>query len=165
MESRPAGVQMIAPQRVRQEEILVMGLEVRTTHRREQNPATAEIPKLWERFLSEQLWLGIPDILDRHSFYGVYTDYEHKPDLEYCLIAAVEVSSIDNPPENMVGLTIPSGDYLVFQSINCSSLAVRQTWQQVEDFFSAANRAEQRAFTTDFERYDEQQVSIYIAIR
>ncbi len=165
MEGRPAGIQIIAPQRVQQAEILVMGVEVRTTYQQEMNPATAEIPKLWQRFLAEQLWLAIPESIHPQVFYGVYTDYEGDPIREYSLIVAGEVSSIDNPPENMVGVAIPARDYLVFHSINTSLQGVQQLWQQIDDYFVCTNTPYRRAFTTDFERYEEQQVSIHIAIR
>lgn len=165
MESRPAGVQIIAPQLVQQTEILVMGIEVRTSYQQEMNSATAEIPRLWQRFLAEQLWLAIPESIPSQGFYGVYTDYEGNPTCEYSLIVAGEVSSIDNPPEHMVGLTIPAREYLVFRSINSSPQAIQQLWQQINDYFANAGTPHQRAFTTDFELHEPQQVSIHIAIR
>lgn len=169
MDSCHAGINAIKPQLVQRDELLVMGVEVRTTNQRELNPATAEIPKLWNRFLAEQLWLDISEGIHPQVLYGVYTDYTNSPlaacqPKDFSAIVAMEVSSIDNPPENMVGVTIPAGAYLMFNVVGTLPQAIVQTWQQIWDYFSASSRY-QRAFTTDFEQYEPQQVSIYIAIK
>jgi predicted transcriptional regulator YdeE len=164
MDSCRAGIKAITPQLVQRQEVLVMGMEVRTTDQREIDPVAAEIPKLWNRFLAEQLWLDISECVHPQVFYGIYTDYAGQ-ESEFSAIVAVEVSSIDNPPENMVGIALAAGDYLVFNASNSSPEAVRQTWQQVWDYFLLGCRY-QRAFATDFELHDESgQVRIYVSIK
>lgn len=164
MEGCPAKVGIVEPQVVQVAETLVMGVEVRTTRQQERHPATAEIPKLWNWFLAEQIWQDIPEPIEPMVLYGVYTDYAIQPFGSYSLILARAVSSIDNPPENMVGVTIPSGGYLRFQTTDRSPQALQQTWQQIWQYFSTQTRYH-RAFTTDFERYDDQQVSLYVALK
>lgn len=164
MEGCHAGIETVKPQLVQRSEMLVMGVEVRTSGKREANPATAEIPKLWNHFLEEQLWLDIPDPIHPQIRYGVYTDYTTDHLGEYAAIAATEVSSIDNPPESMVGVAIPAGEYLVFTAVGVSSEAIIQTWQQIWDYFARGSHY-QRAFTTDFECHDPQQIKIHIAVR
>lgn len=164
MEGRHAGINIVKPRLVQLDEMLVMGVEVRTSNSREMNPATAEIPKLWNHFIEEQLWLDIPDPINPQIRYAVYTDYISNHLGEYAAIVATEVSSIDNPPESMVGVTIPAGRYLIFTATSTSRAVVVQTWQHIWDYFALGCRY-QRAFTTDFERYDPEQVRIYIAIK
>lgn len=164
MEGCHAGIKVVTPQVVHRDETLVMGVEVRTSTQREMNFETAEIPKLWNRFLAEQIWLDIPDVVNSQTFYGVYTDYATEALGEYSLVLAAEVTSIDNPPESMVGIAIPEGQYLVFSAVDCRPEAVIQTWQQIGGYFSPGSRY-QRAFTTDFELYEQQQVHIYIAVK
>lgn len=164
MEGCHAGIETVKPQLVQRSEMLVMGIEVRTSGKREVNPVTAEIPKLWNHFLEEQLWLDIPDPIHPQIRYGVYTDYMTDHLGEYAVIVATEVSSIDNPPESMVGVAIPAGEYLVFTAVGVSSEAIIQTWQQIWDYFARGSRY-QRAFTTDFECHDPQQIKIHIAVR
>lgn len=161
MESCRAGLKIIQPRRVQRAESYVMGIELYVTNPTAANPVTAEIPKLWHRFCAKDL-RNIPDPVQPEVLYSVYTDYSGDHPRQYSVIVAVEVSSIDNPPENMVGLSIPAGDYLVFEAVETSPNAVTQTWQQIESYM--AGSPYQRAFTTDFERYDQQQVKIYIAI-
>jgi predicted transcriptional regulator YdeE len=152
------------PQVVQVAEILVMGMEVRTTQQQELNPQTAKIPQLWNRFLTEQIWQDIPEAIEPVVFYGVYTDCALQPLGTYSLIVARAVSSIDNPPENMVGVVIPAGQYLRFSVLGRSPQALQQTWRQIWQYFSAQTRYH-RAFTTDFERYDDQQVSLYVGLK
>lgn len=170
MESSSAEIQIVQPEWVSMVETWVMGIEMRTTHQQEIDLATAGIPKLWQRFWAEQCWHSLPEVTHPPSFYGLYTDYAghqypgHQTDAySYSFIVAVEVSSIDNPPENMVGLTVPAGRYLVFRTLR-SPIARRQVWQQVWDYFTA-HSPYQRAFTTDFERFNSQQVELYIAVK
>lgn len=164
MEGRPAGINIIKPRLVQRDEMLVMGVEVCTSNLREMNPATAEIPRLWNHFTEEQLWLDIPAPINPHIRYVVYTDYTSDHPGEYAVIIATEVSRIDNPPESMVGLTIPAGQYLVFSAVGTIPTSLIQTRRQIWDYFAASSR-HQRAFTTDFECYEREQVNIYIAIR
>lgn len=161
MESCHAGFKVVQPRRVQRAESYVMGIELCTANPQTVNPVPTE-PKLWHRS-AEALLRNIPDLVQPEVLYAVYTDYGSDPH-EYSVIVAVEVSSIDNPPENMVGLSISAGEYLVFEAVGHPPDAVTQAWQQIEAYFTAGCRY-QRAFTTDFEIYNQQQVKIYIAIK
>lgn len=164
MEGCHAGIKIVKPRLVQRDEMLVMGMEVRTGNQQEMNPATAEIPTLWTRFVAEQLWLDIPECVNPQVLYGVYTDYASNHLGDYSLIVAVEVNSIDNPPENMVGISIPAGSYLVFSSVGSPAGSIMSMWQQIWHYFSAGSRY-QRAFTTDFEMYAADQISIFVAVK
>jgi predicted transcriptional regulator YdeE len=168
-----AGINIIQPRLAQCQEILIMGIETHTSNQREANPQTATIPQLWSQFLTEQLWLTIPDVVNPQVLYGVYTDYQTHAYTgvqlnavsQYRLIVATEVSNIDNPPEHMVGIAIPPARYLVFSAVGAPVEAARQTWQQIWDYFSPADLPYQRAYSTDFECYKSDQLSIYVAVK
>lgn len=168
MESCSAEIHAVQPHRVQRPETWVMGLELRTANLQDMHPLTAEMPQLWHWCLTESILHDLPDAINPSVFYGVYTNYncddgcEHRG--EYSVIAAVEVISIDNPLENMVGVAIPAGEYLVFEVKGDRPHAVIQTWQQIWDYFTP-NCRDQRAFTTDFEVYAPGQICIYIALK
>jgi predicted transcriptional regulator YdeE len=159
------GVKTMEPKSVQKDEMLVMGVEVRTTNLKEASPTTAEISKLWQRFFQEQLLKQIPNKINPGVILGVYTDYENNQDGEFSLIIASEVSSIDNPPESMVGITIPAAEYLVFSGIGELPNLVIQVWKEIWEYFSTQVEY-RRAYTTDFELYEKQdKVDIYIAVK
>ncbi len=181
------------PRLVHQPELLMMGVEVQFAPSQPVQPGSASLTKLWNRFLAEQMLFDIADAVNPQILYGLYTDYRQTaPDQTNSsrpsqhqngcltvpetnvLIVATQVSSIDNPPECMVGLTIPSARYLVFNARDGSGEATLQIWQQVWDYFSAeASRHSQpaggctysRAYTIDFERHESDQTSVYIAVK
>ncbi|MBF2002959.1 MAG: effector binding domain-containing protein [Synechococcales cyanobacterium C42_A2020_086] len=163
-----AEVKLMQPQWVQTQEMLVMGVEVRTTHAQEANPATAQIPALWNRVLTERLLDQIPSRVTPPLLLGVYTNYLNADRGEYSLIVATEVSDIDNPVEGMVGLTIPAADYLVFTAAGQSPESIRQVWHEARQYFAGSARTKppfERTYTLDFERYHEAGLSLYIAVR
>lgn len=149
---------LLQPQLLQLSETLLMGIELRA-----QQPNTARFSQLWDRFLAEQMQLNIADSINAERLYGLYTDYSDDC-RDYALILATEVCSIDNPPENMVGIAIPAGCYLRFEANSAPANAATQLWPQIWRYFEATP-AHQRAFTTDFELYEPQQTSIYIALK
>jgi predicted transcriptional regulator YdeE len=180
------------PRLVDQPELLMMGIEVQLATQQRVQPGSTDLTKLWNRFLSEQLLFDIPEAINPQILYGLYTDYSKtdysqpgskQPHLDHCrndnrndsrngsqtcwsqaLIVATQVSSIDNPPESMVGLAIPPARYLVFSAPHGSGSA--QIWQQVWDYFAAEpGDTHRRAYTIDFERHELDQISVYIAVK
>lgn len=167
------------PRLVHQPELMMMGVEVQLTPGQTVQPGSTNLAQIWRRFLAEQMLSDIPDAVNPQILHGLYTDYtdhsnpsliqHHRsrspfPNLSSTvLIVATEVSSIDNPPEGMVGLVIPAARYLMFGPVNGESTA-RQTWQQVGDYF-AADGAYSRAYTIDFERHESGQISVYVAVQ
>jgi len=149
------------PQLVQRQETLVMGIELRTN--RPIHPTVAEIPQLWTRFWAEQMQSDLNDSIHAQTLYGVYSDYANDY-RDYSLILATEVYSIDNPLENMVGIPIPAGYYLLFGNDGSPVDTAMQIWPQIWNYFDRESPY-QRAFTTDFELYEPQQTSIYIAVK
>lgn len=147
------------PQLVQRPETFVMGIELRANRTQ---PSTDQFSQLWTRFLAEQMQLEIADSISAQRLYGLYTDYSCDC-REYSLILATEVSSIDNPLEGMVGIAIPAGCYLRFAAEGAAADTAPKIWPQIWRYFEAAPY--QRAFTADFELYEPQQTSIYIAVK
>lgn len=142
----------------------LMGIETRTTNAREQDPETARIGKLWERFYTEKLVGKIPNRVDSLLLYGVYHKYHSDQNGAYSLLAGAEVTTLDNTPEDMTGITIPEGEYLVFSRTGKMPEMVGEAWQAIWNYFSTKGQYE-RAFTADFEVYYSDHIEIYIAIR
>ena len=163
------------PQLVQRQETLMMGIELLAN--RPIHPTAAEIPQLWTRFWAEQMQRDLVDginvdgvnvdAINAQTLYGVYSDYAgdcRNDSHDYSLILATEVYSIDNPPENMVGITIPAGYYLLFGGGGSPVDTAMQIWPQIWSYFDR-EPPYQRAFTTDFELYEPQQTSVYIAVK
>jgi len=149
------------PQLVQRRETLVMGIELSANW--PIHPTAAEIPQLWTRFWAEQRQCDRVDSVNAQTLYAVYSDYASNR-RDSSLILATEVGSIDNPPENMVGIPIPAGYYLLFGGDGSPVDTAMQIWPQVWSYFDG-DPPYQRAFTTDFELYKPQQTSLYIAVK
>lgn len=147
----------------------LMGIETRTKNALETDPETARIGKLWGRLFGEglageNLTAKIPNRVDSPRVYGVYHKYHSDQNGAYSLLAGVEVTTLDNTPEALTGITIPEARYLVFSRKGQVPQVVMETWQAIWEYFSASGE-HTRAFTADFEVYYPDRIEIYIAIR
>jgi predicted transcriptional regulator YdeE len=144
---------------------IAAGIEVRTTNREEMSPATAKIPGLWRRFYQERLLEKIPSKKPTGMPMGVYSKYKTDHTGPYYLLAGTEVSSLDELPGGMTGVTISGGKYLVFTAQGPMPKILIETWMTIWDYFSKSS-IYKRAYTTDFELYrGEDAVDIHIAIK
>lgn len=145
----------------------IIGIEVRTSNQMEADPRTAKIPGLWKKFLEERAEEKIPNRKTAHTLLAAYTHYESDYNGPYSLIASSEVSSLDDIPAGMVGITIPAAKYLVFTAKGEMPDALIETWGYIWKYFSKPSNYK-RAYTADFELYEKtknSEVDIYIAIR
>jgi predicted transcriptional regulator YdeE len=148
----------------------VLGLEIRTSNAREADPATAQIPGLWQRVFSQQVPGRIPHPTNPGTLLAVYTRYESDHHGEYSLIVGSEVSTLDGIPQDMAGITLPAATYLVFEARGPMPQAVIDAWGRIWEYF-AGRPAHRRAYTADFELYEPRsqgpspEVDIYIAIQ
>ncbi|WP_232305996.1 GyrI-like domain-containing protein [Pontibacillus litoralis] len=103
--------------------------------------------------------------------YGLYSDYASDVNGEYSITLGMEALSSIEPPEEVVVKTIPSAKYMVFTTEKGPIVeVVIKAWQDIWARFASSEV--ERAYTGDFERYDERcanpeeaQVDIYIAIK
>ena len=147
-------------------EIKVIGINVRTSHQHEAEPDTAKIPGLWQQFFSDNMAEIIPNRKEDGCLYGVYTHYDSDHKGEYTIYVGPEVANLSNVPAGMNGIEIPAGKYLVFSEEGQIPDIVYSLWHRVWQFFSESQEYK-RAFTVDFERYCEDNMSkldIFIAI-
>ena len=66
----------INPQKIYIKNMTIAGITERTKNEDEFNPSTARLPRLWERFFSENLSREILQDNSNPLVYGVYSDYE-----------------------------------------------------------------------------------------
>ncbi|MEP6507754.1 MAG: effector binding domain-containing protein [Gemmatimonadales bacterium] len=145
----------------------IVGVEVRTTNQEEMDPARAKIPGVWERIYRENLTDRISGQKESGIKLGAYTRYQGDANGPYSLIVGAEVGDVDNVPEGMAGIVVLAQEYLIFTATGEMPKAVIDGWGAVWKYF-AADTTLKRAFTTDFERYDDAKpgiVEIHIAVR
>jgi predicted transcriptional regulator YdeE len=139
----------VRPERVRRDVARVIGIQAQTSAALEADPATAVVPGLWRRFEREGLDGRIPNRAGSRTTCAVYSGYQGRDGEGYRCLVGAEVTSIDQVPEGMVGLTLPAGDYLVFAARGRMPEALAATWDRVAAFFEHA--PVRRAWTADVE--------------
>jgi predicted transcriptional regulator YdeE len=149
----------VRPERVRRGDTQVIGIEARTTRRREADPATAAVPALWRRFRLEGLERRIPNRAGTTTTCAVYTDYDPEHAGGYRCVGGDEV------PAGMVAITVSAGDFLVFAARGRMPGALEATWERIAEFFEPA--PVRRAWTADLEVHypTGSAVDVLVAIR
>ncbi|MRX40852.1 AraC family transcriptional regulator [Flavobacterium sp. LC2016-23] len=141
----------------------VIGISVRTTN--ENGKSGEDIPALWNQFMSEGIQHKIPGKVSE-AIFCIYTDYEKDHTKPYTTILGCEVESLDFIPENMVGKSIETADYVQLTAKgNLNEGIVFNKWLEIW------NSDLNRSFTADFEVYGEKtrnpenaEVDLFIAI-
>ncbi|PWQ97554.1 GyrI-like domain-containing protein [Leucothrix arctica] len=142
-------------------EINAVGFSVRTTNANEQDPSTAKLGKVWEKFFT----VALPNLTAQSKVYGVYTNYESDHTGAFDVIACANTLSKDSLADS-VEVQIEAGKYLIFSAQGQMPQAVIGLWGEVWAHFTASDCQEERSFTTDFEFYKgADEVEIYIAIK
>jgi predicted transcriptional regulator YdeE len=163
---------MQPPKIVEKPAFRLIGIEARTSNAGEIDPATARIPGLWEKFGAESLPGHIPHQTEPGVVYGVYSDFEDGADGQYTLMAGCAVTANAEPPGTLVTRDVPAATYAVFTSDQGAMPdIVINAWAEIWDMSTEAMGGE-RAFTGDFEVYDDRavsrknaQIEIWISIR
>lgn len=141
----------------------IVGISVRTTN--ENNQVMIDIPKLWDRFFSENILAQIPNKVN-NDFYCIYTNYELDFTKPYTTIIGCEVSNLDEIPDGMISKTFQLGNLKKYTAKgNLMQGAVYNEWQKI--WSENLNRK----YTADFEVYGEKaqnfenaEVDIFIEI-
>ncbi|CAN5878346.1 GyrI-like domain-containing protein [soil metagenome] len=145
-------------------QFIVIGISVRTSN--EAGKAAVDIPALWNTFLSEEIAAKIPHKLS-DSIYCIYTDYEKDHTKPYTTILGCKVESLENIPVGMMGKIIEEGSYTNhIAKGNLLQGIVFNEWTRIW------NSTTDRAFTADYEVYDERaknpenaEVDIFVAVK
>jgi len=140
----------------------VSGLQVRTCNASEQQPGTARIGPMWERFFVEDIFDKIPHKQPDSFMYGVYSNYESDASGHFDVTAGAAVTA---PSEDFAQIQVQGGDYLVFSAKGAMPDCVIQAWGLIWAYFKD-NPQVCRSFATDFEVYTSpDSVSVYIGIQ
>lgn len=139
----------------------IAGLQVSTNNLNESNLLTGKINPLYKRYFSEKISEQLPNPSPR---YAVYHNYEQQSNGDYLLLVG---GAVEQPPsEQLETTTIAPGKYLKFKAEGKQPQAVISAWQKIAAYFPKSPH--RRAYTTDFERYDEQSpetVEIFVSIQ
>ncbi|MCG8511715.1 MAG: GyrI-like domain-containing protein [Rhodospirillales bacterium] len=163
---------MQPPKIVEKPAFRLIGIETRTSNAAEMNPATGKIPGLWEKFSFESLPGHITHQTEPGIVYGLYSDFEDGADGAYTLTAGCAVSADAEPPGNLIAREVPAATYAVFTSERGPMPdIVIKAWAEIWAMNSEAMGGE-RAFSGDFEIYDDRaastkdaQIDIWISIK
>ena len=150
--------------------IAIAGIRVRTNNKEEMTHR-AKSPGFWQRFMNEQIPSKLPNAVGS-EVYALYYNYESDSDGDYTLLLGVRVESLDIVPEGMTGILIPGGKYLKCTSEKGSiPQIVYKVWDEVWDREGTFTEGK-RAFSYDFELYDERaasedgaQIDIYLSLK
>lgn len=137
----------------------IKGISIRTQNANEMNPETAKIASLYERFDKNI----VVNYKNGAHVYGIYYDYESDANGMFSVLAGSD--QIESSKENLEGVTIKAGNYLVFEGKGEMPQAVIDTWVKIWTFFADEQTEYKRAYKTDFELYQsESLVQIHIGI-
>ena len=129
------------------ESFKVIGIRVSTTN--ENGQGAIDIPQLWERFMTENIAVRIPNKID-NSILSIYTNYEKDQTKSYDTILGCKVSSLDEIPEGLIGQEFTKANYAKFTAKgNLNEGIVYSTWLDIW------KKDINRTFISDFEVYDE----------
>lgn len=146
------------------ESFQLIGITVRTNNL--SGAAAKDIPALWQRCFAEQISDKIPHKISE-ALYCVYTDYENDYTGNYTTLLGCRVSSLEDIPEGLVGLTIAAGSYTCFEAKG--KMADNFVFKKWEEIWQSDL---ERSYTAGFEVYDQRPqdpenalVPIYIALK
>jgi predicted transcriptional regulator YdeE len=122
----------------------VAGLSVRTTNANSQ--AEKDIGALWQAFTQQNIAVKLSNKLS-NELYCVYTDYQTDHTGPYTAILGYKVSSIDNLPEGITGVSIAKSNYLVFTPEGAFPASLGNAWQYIWQADI------DRKYTADFDIY------------
>ncbi len=150
----------------KKDEFIIAGIAIKTTN--ENGQSQTDIPKLWEKFFTENILNQIPNRID-DKVYAVYTDYEGDWTKPYTMILGCAVKNTVELPNNLVSKTIAASTYEVFEIAGKYPDLLLQTWQHMPTVLQDANL--NRTYTADFEIYpadfdpSNAKLDVYIAIK
>ncbi|HDX9580479.1 TPA: AraC family transcriptional regulator [Bacillus pseudomycoides] len=152
---------------IKREAFQAIGISITTNNELEMSSG-GKIPHLWNQYFQEQITNLIPNKATQTETLALYSNYESDETGLYTFTIAVPVSTVIDTPENMTSFTIPAATYAVFTTRKGPlSEIIAESWQEIWNW----SKENKRAFTIDFELYDERafdpndaQVDIYIAL-
>ena len=143
----------------------IIGISIETTN--ENGKSMKDLGLLWDKFYRENISNKINWKVS-NLIYSIYTDYESDYTGKYTTIIGMEVDSLDDLPEGMIGREFEGGKFVKFTTSGELPDAIGRTWQKIW----ANDQELNRRYTADYEIHDpsvlggdEAKVDIYIAVR
>ena len=143
----------------------IIGISVKTTN--ENGQSTADIEQLWEYFFSKNIISHIPNKKNENIF-SIYTDYERDFWGKYTTILGVEVTSLEEIPEGMIGREVPEQTFKKIITKGEIPKAVGIAWQQIWDMDLELNRS----YLYDYDLYTQKsqqgtasEVEIFVGVK
>jgi len=141
----------------------IIGISVRTSN---DGRAIEDLGKLWNQFFQENIISKIPNQINQ-NIYSIYTDYESDYKGEYTTIIGLEVSTLDEIPDGMVGREFEQQTFKKYIAKGELHQAVGETWMKIWKDDENLNRT----YLYDYELYTEKaqnpadaEVEIYIGV-
>jgi len=142
----------------------VIGLAAKTGNKEEMSGSGGQLGHLWRNFLAESDH-SIPGNPDRSVIFCVYTAYESDENGGYKVILGRSVADTKaEVPHGLERVDVDGAQYVIFHALDRNPESVREAWSNVHAYFRD-NPGQQRAFTTDFDRYGPNGVDLYVAVR
>lgn len=137
----------------------ISGLKTRTSNINEQLAETAKIAPLWNKVVQD----CFPYMLVGGSVYAVYSNYESDVEGQYDLLVGSDKFSPSL--ENTESVEIQEGSYLKFSKDGEMPEVCISLWQEIWAYFQSGDCQYTRSYITDFEKYTQTGVEIYISIK
>lgn len=129
----------------------LIGISIKTSNK--EGASGQDIGKLWGRFMGEKIQEQIPNKLGTEVL-SVYTNYEGDHTNPYTAILGCKVSSLENIPAGMVGMSFPENEYQVFTANgNLMQGVIWNKWVEIFEKPLARN------YIADFEVYGEKSMN------
>ena len=143
----------------------IIGIATQTSNNDGQ--AIEDLGKLWAQFFGDNIIVKIPNAISS-NIYSVYTDYESDFRGKYTTIIGLEVSTLDEIPEGMIGREFQSQIFKKYIAKGELHEAVGKTWAEIWNDDEILNRT----YIYDYELYTEKaqnpadaEIEIYIGVR
>jgi len=143
----------------------IIGISTRTTN--QSNQAQQDLGELWGQFITDNVFANIPNKVS-NNIIAIYTDYKSNYTEEYTTIIGVEVSTLDEIPEGLIGREFGAENFTKFTAKGEMPNAVVNTWIEIWNKDGELNRK----YSYDLEVYGEKsqngensEVEIFIAIK
>lgn len=105
--------------------MMVIGIACRTSN--DPNAGPQDIPRLWQRFYSEDVLSKIPNKASEDVI-ALYCDYEGDHTKPYSCVIGCPVSSLDQIPPGLVGKVVPASTFALFHAVGEFPKSLIETW-------------------------------------
>ncbi len=138
------------------QEMVLLGLTLRTNNKNEFNPETNKIGNFVAQYFKNNIAAKIPNRKNPGVTFSMFTDYESDEHGDYTYFIGEEVTEpkLDSLPNNLVQIIVPAGKYQKFTTEpGVMPMVVINAWQEIWQM-GEAELGGKRAYLADFEVYD-----------